>query len=50
MSHTALTEFTFLSFGLFLRKTNSIVSVPTCFFQPWDRQPDLLHIKLVQTG
>ena len=33
-----------------LWKINSIVSVPECDFQPWDRWPSLLHIKSVHTG
>ena len=39
-----------MSFGLYLYKMNSIVSVPACFTQPWDRRPSLLHIELVHTG
>ena len=43
-------KFPLISFGLYLWKINSIVSVPACFPKPRDRWPSLLHIELAHTG
>ena len=47
--HTALTYVALLSFGLYLWKINSIVSVPACAFRPWDRRTSSLHMEFVHT-
>ena len=48
--HTDLTYGDLLYFGLYWWNINLILSVPACYFHPWERLPSSLHIEFFHTG